>query len=238
MLNLAFYSTNMSQTTLISFFQYAGLKNKWRALGRMGRPPIVVDQVEGLSFFKPLGTGSGNGFSIKPDFSTFGFVGVFDSEELAKDFLKTTTIQEYTQTALSYSHVLMHTIKSHGEWSKQNPFQSSVQFDKSKPLAVITRATIKPKLAHKFWRYVPSVSKSMNDYDELIFSKGIGEFPLLMQATFSLWTNAEAMMNYAYQNPKHAEMVKKTRELGWYSEELFARFQPFYQEGTLIPILP
>lgn len=227
----------MPQTTLISFFQYSGVKNKWNALGRMGRPPISLKEIEGLTFFKPLGTGSGNGFSIKPDFSTFGFVAVFESEDIAHRFLKTDSISEYTKTAKSYSHVLMHTIKSHGEWSKQNPFQASVEFDKSKPLAVITRATIKPKLAHKFWRYVPSVSKSMNDYDELIFSKGIGEFPLLMQATYSLWSNAEAMMKYAYQNPKHAEMVKKTRELGWYSEELFARFQPFYQEGNLIPTI-
>lgn len=231
------YSDLMPQTTLMSFFKYAGFNNKWRALGRMGRPPIVKEQIDGLTFFKPLGTGSGNGFSIKPDFSTFGFVAVFDSEVTAQQFLQTDTIQEYTETASSYSHVLMHTIKSHGEWSRQNPFKASVKFDPQKPLAVITRATIKPRLAHKFWRYVPSVSKSMNNYDELIFSKGIGEFPLLMQATFSLWTNAEAMMNYAYQNPKHSEMVKKTRELGWYSEELFARFQPFYQEGDLIPMI-
>ncbi len=59
----------MSQTTLISFFQYAGIKNKWHAFGRMGRSPIVQKNTKGLSFFKPLGTGSGNGFSIKPDFS-------------------------------------------------------------------------------------------------------------------------------------------------------------------------
>ena len=227
----------MLQTTLVSFFQYSGFKNKWRALGRMGKPPISLEEVDGLSFFKPLGTGSGNGFSIKPDFSTFGFIAVFESEEFAKNFLKTHRIHDYTKTADKHSHVLMHTIKSHGKWSKQEPFQSSVEFHKTKPLAVITRATIKPKLAHKFWKYVPSVSKSMNHYKELIFSKGIGEFPLLMQATFSLWTNAEAMMNYAYQNPKHAEMVRQTRELGWYSEELFVRFQPFYQEGNLIPFL-
>ena len=227
----------MSQTTLISFFHYSGFKNKWHALGRMARPPLSIKKVDGLSFFKPLGAGSGNGFSIKPDFSTFGLVAVFDSDEIAKEFINSDQIKKYTKAAKAYSHVLMHTIKSHGQWSKQNPFEASVEFDKTKPLAVITRATIKPKLAHKFWKYVPSVSKSMNDYDELIFSKGIGEFPLLMQATFSLWTNAEAMMKYAYQNPKHAEMVKKTRELGWYSEELFARFQPFYQEGNLIPLL-
>ena len=85
----------------------------------------------------------------------------------------------------------MHTIKSHGKWSKQNPFEASVAFDKTKPLAVITRATIKPLLAYQFWKNVPTVSKSMDNYEELIFSKGIGEFPLLMQATFSLWSNAE-----------------------------------------------
>ncbi|MAD97547.1 MAG: hypothetical protein CMB99_09510 [Flavobacteriaceae bacterium] len=225
----------MAQTTLIAFYQYSGLKNKWNALGRMGRPPINFENTPGLTFFKPLGTGSGNGFSIRPDFSTFGFVAVFNTEEEAKNFLTSETIAEYKNTCASFSNVLMHTIKSHGEWSKENPFKASVKFDKSKPLAVITRATIKPKLAYKFWRYVPSVSKSMNGYKELLFSKGIGEFPLLMQATYSLWSDAESMMNYAYQNPKHAEMVKKTRELGWYSEELFARFQPFYKEGNLIP---
>jgi hypothetical protein len=32
-----------------------------------------------------------------------------------------------------------------------------------------------------------------------------------MWAKFSLWSSAEAMMNYAYQDPKNAEMVKKTR---------------------------
>jgi hypothetical protein len=224
----------MSQTTLISFFKYAGLKNKWNALARMGRSPILQEKIEGLSFFKPLGTGSGNGFSIKPDFSTFGFVAVFNSEEIAKEFLASDVLKEYTKSAISFSHILMHTVKSHGEWSKQNPFESSVEFDKTKPIAVITRATIKPKLAYQFWKNVPSVSKSMDNYEDLIFSKGIGEFPLLMQATFSLWANAEAMMKYAYQNPKHAEMVKKTRELNWYSEELFARFQPFYQEGNLV----
>ena len=225
----------MSQTTLISFFQYAGIKNKWHAFTRMGRSPILQKKINGLTFFKPLGTGSGNGFSIKPDFSTFGFLAVFKSEELAKEFLGTDVVKEYTQTTVSYSHVLMRTVKSHGEWSKLKPFESSVEYDKTKPLAVITRATIKPKLAYQFWKNVPAVSKSMDKYDELIFSKGIGEFPLLMQATFSLWSSAEAMMNYAYKNPRHAEMVKKTRELNWYSEELFARFQPFYQEGNLIP---
>ena len=78
----------------------------------------------------------------------FGFIAVFTSEKLAKEFIDTNVIKEYTKTAMCYSHVLMHTIKSHGKWSKQNPFEASVAFDKTKPLAVITRATIKPLLAY------------------------------------------------------------------------------------------
>jgi hypothetical protein len=224
----------VSQTTVFSLFQYQGIKPKWHALGRMGRPPLRKQSFQGLTFWKPFGTGSGNGFSIRPDFSTFGLLTVFDSEQNAEKFLTTKTIKEYEAPSVKYSHVLMHSIKAHGQWSKQEPFTSSVTYNDNKPIAVITRATIKPKLAYKFWRHVPSVSKSMDGHKGLIYSKGIGEWPILMQATFSLWETGDAMMAYAYKNKKHAEMVKKTRELGWYSEELFSRFHPFEIRGNLI----
>ena len=224
----------MPQTTIISFFQYRGLKNKWHALGRMGRSPLKLVPTQGLTFWRPLGSGSGNGFSIFPDWSTFGLITVFKSEDLADLFLNSRTIKQYEATASSHSHVLMHNIKAHGKWSKQEPFISEIAFDENKPLAVITRATIKPSMALKFWRYVPSVSKSMEDHEGLIYSKGIGEWPIFMQATFSLWKSGRDMMAYAYQNEKHAAMVKKTRELGWYSEELFSRFHPFDVRGNLI----
>ena len=42
----------------------------------------------------------------------------------------------------------------------------------------------------------------------------------------------DAVQHYAYQNQKHSEVVKKTRELGWYKEELFSRFIPYRSEGS------
>jgi hypothetical protein len=225
----------MPQTTVISFFKYEGGKPKWQALGRMGRPPLLNQPIEGLTFWKPLGSGSGNGFSVWPDFSTFGLLTVFNNEVQANQFLESDVISEYTEHAINFSHVLMHSIKAHGQWSKQEPFLASATYDESKPVAVITRATIKPKLAYKFWKYVPSVSKSMIGHQGLIYSKGIGEWPILMQATFSLWETGNDMMTYAYKNKKHADMVKKTRELGWYAEELFSRFHPFEIKGSLVP---
>lgn len=226
----------MSQTVIISFFKYRGRKDKWNALGRMGRPPLLNKNIEGLTFWKTLGSGSGNGFSIWPDWSTFGLLTVFDTDGQAHQFLDSDIAKEYTTTAIDYSHVIMKSIKAHGQWSKQEPFISSIDYDASKPIAVITRATIKPKLAHKFWKYVPSVSKSMDGHKGLIYSKGIGEYPIFMQATFSFWNTGDAMMAYAYKNEKHADMVKKTRELGWYSEELFSRFHVIEVKGGLIKV--
>ena len=65
-----------------------------------------------------------------------------------------------------------------------------------------------------------------------IFSIGIGELPIIQQATFSLWQDAKKMMDYAYKSQFHSEVVQKTRALGWYSEELFARFSPYKESGT------
>lgn len=225
----------MPQTTVISLFKYKGLLAKWGAFARMGFPPLKNKQIPGLQFWKPLGSGGENGFSIKPDFSVYALLTVFEDEATATGFCNGTTIQEYLKDSMAHTHIYMHNAHVHGLWSKTTPFKTEVPLDRNRPMCVITRATIKPALAFKFWKYVPSVAASIEDFDGLVYSKGVGEWPVFMQATFSVWKTADAMMAYAYKNKKHAEMVKKTRELGWYKEELFSRFHPFKQSGNLIP---
>jgi heme-degrading monooxygenase HmoA len=50
-------------------------------------------------------------------------------------------------------------------------------------------------------------------------------------ATFSVWENVEALKNFAYNSPEHQEAIKKTRQIDWYKEEMFARFQPYRSLG-------
>jgi hypothetical protein len=120
----------------------------------------------------------------------------------------------------------------HGQWGGASPFQITTELQLQQPLAVITRATIKTRHLLNFWRYVPTVSASIEDHPGRMLSVGIGEWPLFMQATFSLWNSGKAMLDYAYQSQHHREVIQRTRELGWYKEELFARFHPYASRGS------
>jgi len=226
----------MAQTTVLSLFHYRTLSAKLKAFVRMGFPPLRNNTIPGLQFWKPLGTGGGNGFSLRPDFSTYGLITVFENESQAEKFISSTVLDRYLRTSDSYSHIHLHNIQAHGKWSGREPFQKTVDHDPQKTVCVLTRATIKPMMALKFWKNVPYVSSEIESYEDCLFSKGVGEWPVFMQATFSVWKNTDAMKAYAYKNRGHHEMIKKTRELGWYSEELFARFHPFKQSGDLIHV--
>ena len=125
----------------------------------------------------------------------------------------------------------MKTSKVHGVWSGVTPFFENVQYNENDLVGVITRATIHTKHLAEFWKEVPTVSQSVDNRAGLIFSIGVGEWPIFMQATFSLWENSQFMMDYAYKSEYHREVVKKTRERGWYREELFARFRPYKSIG-------
>ena len=62
---------------------------------------------------------------------------------------------------------------------------------------------------------------------------GIGEAPLGLQGTFSLWDSGEELREFAHRGAPHVEVVRRTAEEGWYAEELFARFSVVGTSGTL-----
>ena len=124
-------------------------------------------------------------------------------------------------------------IKSDGKWDGTNPFQSDPDFDPAgRPIAILTRATIRPSRLIRFWRSVPNSSEMILRQPGHLFSIGVGELPLIQQATFSLWENLDAVKRYAYREGPHKKVVQQTRKYDWYSEELFARFVVTGMEGT------
>ncbi len=100
------------------------------------------------------------------------------------------------------------------------------------PVAAITRARLVPRRALAFWRAVPPVSTDLRQVPGLRFALGIGEAPLGLQGTFSVWDDASALQAFAYGRAAHARSSSDTARLGWYSEELFARFRVVGTSGS------
>ncbi|NEM98838.1 spheroidene monooxygenase [Pontibacter burrus] len=219
-------------TTLTLF----GIKKghmRW-GLAQMGTSGSELAKIPGLLFYKLLGSGRGRGFSIKPNFYRYGLICTWESEFAAEDFFNNSGLmQEYREHTFESWTCYMQPMQSHGQWDKQEPFSPIVsEKNCSGPIAVLTRASINLRALPNFWRFVPQSSKALDDAAGLICSIGLGELPLVRQATFSIWESAEAMKNYAYRNPKHQEVIKRTRSENWYSEELFARFIVTRTEGS------
>jgi hypothetical protein len=199
----------------------------------MGTKGAELDQVPGLLFYKLLGSGQGKGFSIKPNFRRYGLMCTWESEEAADEFLERSELMlEYRLHSNEIWTVKLLPLQAHGLWDGLQPFTPQLtEKQPTGPLAVLTRASINWRALPNFWRNTPKVSRSLDNAEGLICSIGLGELPLVRQATFSVWESAEAMKNYAYRSPLHQEVIKLTRTQKWYSEELFARFIPVESQG-------
>lgn len=182
-----------------------------------------------------MGSGRDLGFNPLPDWDVYAILCVWENEDAANQFFKHAEIfQRYCGHSSEHWVVFMKTLKAKGLWSGSNPFADSDTMDESNPLiAVITRATIRTTKLLDFWRYVPISQRPIQKGCEgLVFTKGIGEVPLLQMATFSIWESADALKNFAYHSPEHQVAIKKTRERDWYAEEMFIRFQPYRSLGS------
>ena len=218
----------MKTIASISFFRYKNINKLW-ALPQMRYTHKKIIKNKGIHFYKMMGTGGGDGFSLIPDFSTYALLIVWNDKLNTYDFFNQSEIyHEFKEHAHETWSIIMVPVHSHGKWSGINPFPAQRDYYSSdtQPIAVITRASINRKKAWQFWRTVPHINQEVFQHRDLIFTKGIGEFPLIEQATFSIWKTKEAMVNFAYQSEAHKKAIIKTKLTGWYDEELFARFIP------------
>ena len=224
-----------SPLVTLTIFGYGGAPEKLWALAQMGVAGFELKKTAGLRFFKLLGSGDGGGFSLKPDWSRYALLGVWDDEGAADEFFQNSRLmKKYRNRAREIWTVRLRPTRAHGEWAGANPFLPVVRDapPESAPVAVLTRATINFKKLRRFWSFVPATSREIESANGLIASIGVGEAPFFRQATFSLWRSETAMKNFAYKSENHAAVVKLTRAENWYREELFARFVPVASEGT------
>jgi hypothetical protein len=203
------------------------------ALLRMGLDRRHLRRTPGLRFGKLLGTGSGRTFRLgDADPGHWGLLATWDSAEAAASFETGPTVRAWSALCRERLRVDLRPLSSRGRWSKRVPFGDPDPSRYDGPVAAVTRARLAAARALTFWRAVPPVSADLHRSPGLRLAVGIGEAPVGLQGTFSLWESATALTDFAHRGAAHVEAIRRTAEVGWYAEELFARFAVLSVEGT------
>ena len=177
----------------------------------------------GLKFIKLLGTGSKDGFSVIPDFSSYVMITSWENDDFRKKFIdKNELFQEIIHKSSKRIEIKIDPYNYIGSWNGINPFKNRSSYKKGK-IIVLTRARVKLNKLINFFISTSSAAKSINSKKGAEYYKGVGELPIIEQATISIWKSEQSMKDYAYSDKSHLKIINKARKNKWYSEELFVR---------------
>jgi hypothetical protein len=209
--------------TVIYFWQIKHVNIPF-ALFRMAIDRTILRRTKGVAFAKMLGCGKGETFTPSDaDPTRWGCLVVIPENQLS-ELDDSRTIRVWRKKSVSEFRVVLDPIASTGMWSKQKPFEPSAPANFQGQVVAITRARIKASQTMRFFKSVPPVTASLHSSLGLISTIGIGEAPIGLQGTFSLWESMQAIKDFAYKGPAHQKAIAQTSEFDWYAEELFARF--------------
>lgn len=190
-----------------------------------------------ISFYKLMGCGKNGTFDKSPDWRQWALLTI--SKEDHAGFTPSFITVWWQLFKVEQWELQLLPIEGHGTWDGQQVFgQLPKQTDYDGPIGILTRATIRLSQLGRFWSHVDAIAKQMAGAEGFVTSVGIGEVPWIKQATFSIWESKTAMKGFAYKMKEHAEVVKKTHQEKWYSEDMFVRFIPLKSKGQLNGKLP
>lgn len=219
------------QTVTLSLFRFSGAFRRLWAFSMMGFARPMLARESDLQFWKLCGSGTGEGFTPRLYPDVFAILCVWPDGDTARTRLKQAPVfQRYRARADEQYSLFLEPITARGVWSGEAPFLPEGGPGDG-PLAALTRATVRPKVARSFWGRVPEISDVIGDNPDVLFKIGIGEVPLLQQVTFSIWPDAASMTRFARKDGPHARAIQAVREGGWFNEELYARFRVTDTQG-------
>lgn len=212
-----------------------GVSRAPAALARMAVDRRHLAVTAGCRFWKLLGTGHGRTFTLRDaDPLRWGLLAVWESPDDLLAFERGSPVAAgWRRIARERWRADLQPVRARGRWSGRQPFEPTIADTGRDPVAAITRARLAPAKAPAFWRAVPPVSADLQDAAGLRFAVGIGEAPVGVQGTFSLWEDTRALTAYAYGGRAHRDAVTRTPAEGWYAEECFARFRVVRTTGTV-----
>jgi heme-degrading monooxygenase HmoA len=201
------------------------------AMARLGLDRPRLDRVDGLRFWRLLGTGKRNDTGPGADLRRTAIFAVWEDESDLDRFISDHVIARRWDRAAESWHVRLRALGGHGQWRGVDPLDGMKRGSRDGQVAIVTRADVRRSAGRAFGHAAREVNTELHTADGLIDVVGIGEAPIGRLATFSLWESMDAVRAFAFAMPRHQEVVKQTRDGDWYSEEMFARFEPYGSTG-------
>ncbi|MEM8626767.1 MAG: spheroidene monooxygenase [Pseudomonadota bacterium] len=229
------------QIVSLSLFKFDTMAGRAWVLPQMQFARGPLSRLPGAGFIKLMGTGPADGFHLAANFGVYAILATWPSLEAARTQVNTARpFARFRARASEHATVYAAATRSVGEWDGAAPFDAWAAVDNTRPVGVLTRATIKWRHLGAFWKDVPAVSRDIGGYPDVHFKLGMGEVPGVQQVTFSVWENFEDVRRFAYASGPHATAMRRAHDQAWFSEELFARFVIVHQEGVWNdqPLLP
>ncbi len=211
---------------------------RWRAgsaawgLSRLVLGPRALGRAAGLRFARVLGSGRHGGFGLAPGFDRQGVAAFFADEDSARDFaVRSPALRARREHADDCLMLLCRASASRGSWGGHTLAVTAPAAAPGQPIASLTRASIRLRHARAFWRHTPAAQAALDAAPGCRLAVGLGEAPLLRQATFSLWDDAASMEAFSRRGA-HRQASADASGRNWFSESMFVRLVPIAIEGT------
>jgi hypothetical protein len=218
-----------ASAAVLVLVQYRTNAMAW-GLSRLVLGPWQLGAPAGLRFARILGSGREAGFGLAPSFERQGLLAFFDDLSSARGFLATSPAVKGRQArANDYLTALLTVSTCRGSWGG-HALSPGLPIPADQPVAALTRASIRPQHARTFWQHSPPSERSVGSAPGCRLAVGLGEAPLLRQATFSLWDSAADMSAFATHGA-HRDAAQGAWQKNWFSEWMFVRFRPLAVEG-------
>jgi spheroidene monooxygenase len=205
-------------------------RERFWLLSRLVRGPRALKREQGLAFARVLGSGHDGGFGLRPSFDRGGLFALFDDEAHARRFADDSAIVEaYRRRTSEMLVAVLRAASVRGSWAGAS-MRATAAVEPGAPIASLTRASIRPLHAPAFWRHAAPTQKALATSSGCLLLAGLGEAPLLRQATFSLWRDTAAMEAYARRGA-HQAAAADAWQHHFFSESMFVRFAPLLVRG-------
>jgi spheroidene monooxygenase len=222
----------MMQTAVLSLYRFDSTLSRLWAVVQMGAARLPLMRMKGLEFWKLCGTGTGEGFTPRPNTAVWAILTVWhDAAAAERGLAARAPFGRWKARADEDFHIWLEPRSVRGEWSGVTPFTAETGPAPDGPVAAMTRATVKLSRAARFWGRVPDISARIGTDPAVMFKIGMGEMPLIHQVTFSIWPDTASMAAFARKGA-HAEAIRAVRDEGWFNEELYARFRVIRTQGS------